>query len=61
LNQSYAKRIPIERLFIETDIIREPVSNVYEAIAEKLDLSLGSLTASIQVNAKLVFKKMVNL
>lgn len=58
LNQAYAKMIPIERLFIETDISREPVSNAYSAIAEKLEISQERLASSISKNALLVFKKM---
>lgn len=57
LNQKYAQAIPSDRIFIETDQIREPVNLAYYAVAEKLNLEKLEFSKQIETNFKQVFKK----
>jgi len=59
LNQMYAQKIPIEKLFIETDQSREPVSKVYEEISCKLNKESLAFATQIENNFRQVFRKAI--
>lgn len=57
LNQKYVQKIPLERLFVETDQTREPVSIAYEEISGKLHIDRLAFATQVESNFKQVFKR----
>jgi TatD DNase family protein len=57
LNQKYVQAIPANRLFVETDQTREPVSIAYEEISDILQIDRLTFANLVESNFKQVFKK----
>lgn len=55
--RGYARIIPAERVFIETDQTREPVEHAYQEIAGHLGISVANLAAFTQSNTQTVFRR----
>ena len=51
------REIPLNRLFFETDDALVPISDVYEAAAQILEIEISDLKSTIYTNFKTVFNK----
>jgi TatD DNase family protein len=54
-NVESLKKIPLERLFCETDVTDIPISEIYDKIADGLQIPIENLASHIEENVRKIF------
>lgn len=54
-NTESLKKIPLDRLFCETDTLETPITEIYSQIADTLQISLENLILQIEENVQRIF------